>query len=158
MRIKIGNVRPHARVFPLPVTASTTTSEFFMNMGMAACCTGVVFTKPMESTASRIHSDKAGVNALNERSILVWGAMMHYDIVKMSAGVATAVQKSRANFENKVEHCTATSRHTVVHRQVTLEAREHAGSSSAVTASSASDESLITQNMMHRVREPAMTH
>jgi len=124
-----------------------------MNMGIAACCTGVVFTKPMESTASRIHSDKAGVNALNERSILVWGAMMHYDIVKMSAGVAMAVQKSRANFENKVEHCTATLRHTIVHRQVRSRAR-----GSAVTASSTSDKSLITQNMMHPVREPAMTH
>jgi len=128
-----------------------------MNMGMAACCTGVVFTKPMESTASRIHSDKAGVNALNERSILVWGAMMHYDIVKMFAGVAMAVQKSRANFENKVEHCTATLRHTVVHRQIGSRARGVV-QMSAVTASSASDKSLITQNMMHRVREPAMTH
>ena len=129
MRIEIGNVRPYARVFPLPVTASTTTSEFFMNMGMAACCTGVVFTKPMESTASRIHSDKAGVNALNERSILVWGAMMHYGIVKMSAGVAMAVQKSRANFENKVEHCTATLRHTLGLSFTGRYTREHAGSS-----------------------------
>lgn len=70
----------YARVFPLPVTASTTTSEFFMNMGMAACCTGVVFTKPMESTASRIHSDKDGVKAPKVRSILGWGAMIEFKI------------------------------------------------------------------------------
>jgi hypothetical protein len=61
----------YASVFPLPVTASTTTSEFFMNIGIAACCTGVVFTKPMASTASRIHSDRAGVKALNARSTFV---------------------------------------------------------------------------------------
>lgn len=47
-----------------------------MNMGMAACCTGVVFTKPMASTASRIHSDSAGVKALNARSTLVCGAIV----------------------------------------------------------------------------------
>lgn len=46
-----------------------------MNIGIAACCTGVVLTKPMVSTASRIHSDRAGVNAPNERSTLVWGAI-----------------------------------------------------------------------------------
>jgi hypothetical protein len=55
-----------------------------MNIGMAACCTGVVFTKPMESTASSIHSDKAGVKAPKDRSIFVWGAMMRYDSAKMS--------------------------------------------------------------------------
>ena len=49
---------------------------------------------------------------------------MRYDTAKMSAGVAMAVQKSRANFENKVEHCTATSRHTAVHAQSRAEARE----------------------------------
>jgi hypothetical protein len=46
-------------------------------MGMAACCTGVVFTKPMASTAPRIHSDSAGVRALNARSTLVCGAISH---------------------------------------------------------------------------------
>jgi hypothetical protein len=46
-------------------------------MGMAACCTGVVFTKPIASTASRIHSDSAGVRALNARSTFVWGAILH---------------------------------------------------------------------------------
>lgn len=61
----------YANVFPLPVTASTTTSEFFINIGIAACCTGVVFTKPMASTASMIHSDNAGVSALNDLSIFV---------------------------------------------------------------------------------------
>ena len=65
----------YERVFPLPVTASTTTSEFFMNIGMAACCTGVVFTKPIAPTASRIHPDSAGVKALKERSTFDWGAM-----------------------------------------------------------------------------------
>lgn len=69
LEYKRYTLKTYASVFPLPVTASTTTSEFFMNMGIAACCTGVVFTKPMASTASRIHSDSAGVNALNARSI-----------------------------------------------------------------------------------------
>ena len=90
-------VEYYARVFPLPVTASTTTSEFFMNMGMAACCTGVVLTKPMESTASRIHSDKAGVRAPKERSIFAWGAMAGFKFRKGTFGatgrVAMLVQK-----------------------------------------------------------------
>jgi hypothetical protein len=48
-----------------------------MNMGIVACCTGVVFTKPIASTASMIHSDRAGVKALNARSTFVWGAMRY---------------------------------------------------------------------------------
>ena len=129
MRIKIENVRPYARVFPLPVTASTTTSEFFMNMVMAACCTGVVFTKPMESTASRIHSDKAGVNALNERSILVWGAMMHYDIVKMLLESRWLYRKVARTL--KIKWSTARPL-CATHSSTGRYAREHAGSS-AVT-------------------------
>lgn len=85
---EISCCESYARVFPLPVTASTTTSEFFMNMGMAACCTGVVFTKPMESTASSIHSDKAGVKAPKDRSVFVWGAMMHVTLVLMFSEAA----------------------------------------------------------------------
>ena len=75
---------PYARVFPLPVTASTTTSEFFMNMGIAACCTGVVFTKPIASTASRIHSESAGVKAPNDLSTFVWGAISEIEIREVS--------------------------------------------------------------------------
>jgi hypothetical protein len=41
----VTHMSTHANVFPLPVTASTTTSEFFMNMGMAACCTKCWCTK-----------------------------------------------------------------------------------------------------------------
>ena len=85
----------YARVFPLPVTASTTTSEFFMNMGMAACCTGVVFTKPMESTASRIHSDKDGVKAPKVRSILGWGAIIEFKIGKVSFGATGELRCSQ---------------------------------------------------------------
>jgi hypothetical protein len=84
----------YASVFPLPVTASTTTSEFFINMGMAACCTGVVFTKPMASTASIIHSESAGVSARKDRSIFVWGA-----IFKMrEARVVVDAPEGRMNF------------------------------------------------------------
>ena len=48
-------------VFPLPVTASTTTSLCAMNRGIADACTGVIREKPMEETASRTHSDSGGV-------------------------------------------------------------------------------------------------
>jgi len=34
-----------------------------MNSGIVLACTGVMRLKPMLDTASRIHSDKAGVNA-----------------------------------------------------------------------------------------------
>lgn len=65
-----------------------------MNIGMAACCTGVVFTKPMASTASRIHSESAGVSALNDRSSFVWGA-----ISKMrEARVVLDAPEERMNF------------------------------------------------------------
>lgn len=98
----------YARVFPLPVTASTTTSEFFINMGIAACCTGVVFTKPMESTASSIHSERAGVKAPKERSTLLCGAMCRcYDLDGFVVRVATHEEDGRT-LKNKVGLCTAT--------------------------------------------------
>ena len=52
-----------ARVFPDPVTASTTTSLFPMNNGIVLAWTGVVLVNPMEFMASRIHSDRGGVSA-----------------------------------------------------------------------------------------------
>lgn len=52
-----------AMVFPLPVTASTTTSLWPMKRGIAEACTGVMRVKPMEETASRIHSESGGVRA-----------------------------------------------------------------------------------------------
>lgn len=48
------------RVFPLPVTASTTTSLWPINRGMVDACTGVIRVKPIEETASRVHCDKDG--------------------------------------------------------------------------------------------------
>lgn len=66
----------------------------------------------MESTASSIHSDKAGVKALKDRSIFVWGAMMHVTLVVYVFWscwkAAMAVQKSRTNSEILVEPRTAT--------------------------------------------------
>ena len=59
-----------ARVLPLPVTASTTTSLYSMNNGIVEACTGVILEKPMLETASRIHSDRAGVNASHARDEL----------------------------------------------------------------------------------------
>ena len=52
-----------ARVFPDPVTASTTTSLFPMNNGIVLAWTGVVLVNPMEFMASSIHSDRGGVSA-----------------------------------------------------------------------------------------------
>ena len=103
----------YASVFPLPVTASTTTSEFFINIGMAACCTGVVFTKPMESTASSIHSERAGVKAPKERSVLLCGAMRRcYDLDGFVARVAM-YEKAGRSLKNKVgllhRHCATVS-------------------------------------------------
>lgn len=49
------------KVFPLPVTASTTTSLCAMNKGIAEAWTGVMRVKPIEATASSTHSDRAGV-------------------------------------------------------------------------------------------------
>lgn len=47
-------------VFPLPVTASTTTSLCAINRGIADACTGVIRVKPMDETASRAHCDNGG--------------------------------------------------------------------------------------------------
>jgi hypothetical protein len=55
----IGNRK--ARVFPLPVTASTTTSLFPAKRGIQLACTGVIRSKPILDIASRIHSDNDGV-------------------------------------------------------------------------------------------------
>lgn len=52
-----------ASVFPLPVTASTTTSLCAMNRGIVEACTGVMREKPIVEIASRIHSDSEGVRA-----------------------------------------------------------------------------------------------
>lgn len=49
------------RVFPLPVTASTTTSLWAMKSGMADACTGVMRVKPMVETVSRTHPDNGGL-------------------------------------------------------------------------------------------------
>lgn len=66
----------YANVFPEPVTASTTTSLFPINIGIAASCTGVILVKPITDIASRIHSDKGGVSASHcRRRSLDSGAM-----------------------------------------------------------------------------------
>lgn len=49
------------RVFPLPVTASTTTSLCAMNRGIAEAWTGVMRVKPIDETASSTHSDRGGL-------------------------------------------------------------------------------------------------
>lgn len=51
------------RVFPLPVTASTTTSLWPMKRGMVEACTGVMRENPMVETASRIHGESGGLRA-----------------------------------------------------------------------------------------------
>lgn len=56
-----------AMVFPLPVTASTTTSLWPMNSGIVDAWTGVMRLKPMDATASMIHSASGGVRASHER-------------------------------------------------------------------------------------------
>jgi hypothetical protein len=51
----------NASVFPLPVTASTTTSLFPMNSGIVDACTGVIFSKPMLESPSSIHCESGGL-------------------------------------------------------------------------------------------------
>ena len=63
-----------ARVLPLPVTASTTTSLYPMNSGIVEACTGVILEKPMLDVASRIHCERPGVNPSHDRDELVLGA------------------------------------------------------------------------------------
>jgi hypothetical protein len=48
------------KVFPLPVTASTTTSLWLMKRGIVEAWTGVIRENPMAKTASRTHSESAG--------------------------------------------------------------------------------------------------
>lgn len=55
------------KVFPLPVTASTTTSLCAINRGMAEAWTGVMRVKPIEATASKAHCDSGGVRASHDR-------------------------------------------------------------------------------------------
>lgn len=43
-----------ARVFPDPVTASTTTSLFLRNNGIVLACTGVISVKPISEIYSRL--------------------------------------------------------------------------------------------------------
>lgn len=73
----------NASVLPLPVTAyngismapraevqsytSTTTSLCPMNNGMQLACTGVMRSKPMLATASRIHCESSGVRPSHAR-------------------------------------------------------------------------------------------
>jgi hypothetical protein len=48
------------KVFPLPVTASTTTSLWPMKRGIVDAWTGVIRENPMAKTASRIHPESGG--------------------------------------------------------------------------------------------------
>jgi hypothetical protein len=56
-----------ARVFPLPVIASTTTSLLPINNGIVDACTGVILSKPKLDTASSIHGDNDGVSDVQAR-------------------------------------------------------------------------------------------
>lgn len=51
-RSRIGMTK--ARVFPEPVTASTTTSLCFMKRGMVEACTGVICVCPIDCMTSRL--------------------------------------------------------------------------------------------------------
>jgi hypothetical protein len=62
----IAGIR-NARVFPLPVTASTTTSLWPRKSGIVEACTGVMRAKPMVAVASRIHCESEGVRASHAR-------------------------------------------------------------------------------------------
>ena len=46
----------NARVFPEPVTASTTTSLFCMKSGIVEACTGVIWVCPMDWMTSKLQS------------------------------------------------------------------------------------------------------
>jgi len=84
----------YAKVFPLPVTASTTTSRFRINSGMVEACTGVIRVYPMSATAPRIHSANEGVNASQARDAFVNGAIVG-SIAKWRVG------DSGSNFPNR---------------------------------------------------------
>ena len=64
----------YARVFPLPVTASTTTSLCAMNNGIVDAWTGVIRSKPIADVAVRIQSASGGVRASHARDELDFDA------------------------------------------------------------------------------------
>jgi len=59
----------NARVFPLPVTASTTTSLFPRKISRHDFCTGVGWAKPIEAMKSRIHCARLGVKASHDLGV-----------------------------------------------------------------------------------------
>lgn len=71
-----AQVKTYAKVFPEPVTASTTTSLLPRNIGIAAFWTGVAAANPIADMASNSHSESGGVRALHCRSVCVCGAIL----------------------------------------------------------------------------------
>ena len=61
------------RVFPEPVTASTTTSLFVMKTGRTAACTGVMRANRLDCRYERIHSASGGVRASHARASFLVG-------------------------------------------------------------------------------------
>jgi hypothetical protein len=94
-----------ARVFPLPVIASTTTSLLPINNGIVDACTGVILSKPKLDTASSIHGDNDGVSDVQARGFFSTTSVGVFEAIFLAlafrfaaaAGMLTDVGR---NFDN----------------------------------------------------------